>query len=104
MDKEALNKFLKEKTAEKVIKGYLAIKKLKEENNYGNTYIQRMYKFNPDKYEKLYGVIEEDIKKECEAKIKKQIENGELDLDEYLVEMYKEIVKEKANDKEEEER
>lgn len=100
MDEEALNKFLKEKVAEKVIKGYLVVKKLKEEKNYGNTYIQRMYKFNPDKYEKLYGAIEEDIKKECEAKIKEQIKNGELNLDDYLVEMYKERVKAEAEDKE----
>ena len=100
MDEEALNKFLKEIVAEKVIKGYLVVKKLKEEKNYGNTYIQRMYKFNPDKYEKLYGAIEEDIKKECEAKIKEQIKNGELNLDDYLVEMYKERVKAEAEDKE----
>ena len=91
MDEKAVNEFIKRKAAKKVIKSYLSIKKLKEDKNYGNEYIKMMYKINPSKYEAIYNdVLDDEIKAECEAEIKKEIEEGKLDLDRYLVEMYKE--------------
>ena len=67
MDEKKLEEFMKRRVAERVIKGYLAIKKVKEEKNYGNEYIKMKYKINAAKYEILYNVLEEDIKAECEA-------------------------------------
>lgn len=93
MDEKKLEEFMKRRVAERVIKGYLAIKKVKEEKNYGNEYIKMKYKINAAKYEILYNALEEDIKAECEAEIRKEIEDGKLNLDQYLAEMYKEKAK-----------
>lgn len=101
MDKIKLEKFMKRKTAEKVIKGYLATKKLKEDKNYGNEYIKMMYKINASKYEVLYNALDDELKAECEEEIRKEIEDGKLNLDQYLAEMYKEKAK-KEEEKEEE--
>lgn len=101
MDKKKLEEFMKRKTAEKVIKGYLATKKLKEDKNYGNEYIKMMYKINASKYEVLYNALDDELKAECEEKIRKEIEDGKLNLDQYLAEMYKEKAK-KEEEKEEE--
>ena len=92
---------MKRKTAEKVIKGYLATKKLKEDKNYGNEYIKMMYKINASKYEVLYNALDDELKAECEEEIRKEIEDGKLNLDQYLAEMYKEKAK-KEEEKEEE--
>lgn len=102
MDKKKLEEFMKRKTAEKVIKGYLATKKLKEDKNYGNEYIKMMYKINASKYEVLYNALDAELKAKCEEEIRKEIEDGKLDLDQYLAEMYKE--KAKKEEKKEEER
>ncbi len=101
MDKKKLEEFMKRKTAEKVIKGYLATKKLKEDKNYGNEYIKMMYKINASKYEVLYNALDDELKAECEEEIRKKIEDGKLNLDQYLAEMYKEKAK-KEEEKEEE--
>ena len=101
MDKKKLEKFMKRKTAEKVIKGYLATKKLKEDKNYGNEYIKMMYKINASKYEVLYNALDDELKAECEEEIRKEIEDGKLNLGQYLAEMYKEKAK-KEEEKEEE--
>ena len=101
MDKKKLEEFMKRKTAEKVIKGYLATKKLKEDKNYGNEYIKMMYKINASKYEVLYNALDDGLKAECEEEIRKEIEDGKLNLDQYLAEMYKEKAK-KEEEKEEE--
>lgn len=101
MDKKKLEEFMKRKTAEKVIKGYLATKKLKEDKNYGNKYIKMMYKINASKYEVLYNALDDELKAECEEEIRKEIEDGKLNLDQYLAEMYKEKAK-KEEEKEEE--
>ncbi len=101
MDKKKLEEFMKRKTAEKVIKGYLATKKLKEDKNYGNEYIKMMYKINASKYEVLYNALDDELKAECEEEIRKEIEDGKLNLDQYLAEMYKEKAK-KEEEKEEE--
>ena len=93
MDKKKLEEFMKRKTAEKVIKGYLATKKLKEDKNYGNEYIKMMYKINASKYEVLYNALDDELKAECEEEIRKEIEDGKLNLDQYLAEMYKEKAK-----------
>lgn len=95
MDEKKLEEFMKRRAAERVIKGYLAIKKVKEEKNYGNEYIKMKYKINAAKYEILYNALEEDIKTECEAEIIKEIEDGNLDLDEYLAGLHRERVKQK---------
>ncbi len=102
MDKKKLEEFMKRKTAEKVIKGYLATKKLKEDKNYGNEYIKMMYKINASKYEVLYNALDDELKAKCEEEIRKEIEDGKLNLDQYLAEMYKE--KAKKEEKKEEER
>ena len=102
MDEKKLEEFMKRKAAERVIKGYLAIKKVKEEKNYGNEYIKMKYKINAAKYEILYNALEEDIKTECEAEIIKEIEDGNLDLDEYLAGLHRERVKTEKTEKEEE--
>lgn len=101
MDKKKLEEFMKRKTAEKVIKGYLATKKLKEDKNYGNEYIKMMYKINASKYEVLYNALDDELKAEREEEIRKEIEDGKLNLDQYLAEMYKEKAK-KEEEKEEE--
>ncbi len=101
MDKKKLEEFMKRKTAEKVIKGYLATKKLKEDKNYGNEYIKMMYKINASKYEVLYNALDDELKAECEEEIRKEIEDGKLNLDQYLAEMHKEKAK-KEEEKEEE--
>lgn len=101
MDKKKLEEFMKRKTAEKVIKGYLATKKLKEDKNYGNEYIKMMYKINASKYEVLYNALDDELKAKCEEEIRKEIEDGKLNLDQYLAEMYKEKAK-KEEEKEEE--
>ena len=101
MDKKKLEELMKRKTAEKVIKGYLATKKLKEDKNYGNEYIKMMYKINASKYEVLYNALDDELKAECEEEIRKEIEDGKLNLDQYLAEMYKEKAK-KEEEKEEE--
>ena len=93
MDEKKLEEFMKRKAAERVIKGYLAIKKVKEEKNYGNEYIKMKYKINAAKYEILYNALEEDIKAECETEIIKEIEDGNLDLDEYLAGLHRERAK-----------
>ena len=93
MDKKKLEEFMKRKTAEKVIKGYLATKKLKEDKNYGNEYIKMMYKINASKYEVLYNALDDELKAECEEEIRKEIEDGKLNLDQYLAEMHKEKAK-----------
>lgn len=93
MDKKKLEEFMKRKTAEKVIKGYLATKKLKEDKNYGNEYIKMMYKINASKYEVLYNALDDELKAKCEEEIRKEIEDGKLNLDQYLAEMYKEKAK-----------
>lgn len=98
MDKKKLEEFMKRKTAEKVIKGYLATKKLKED---GNEYIKMMYKINASKYEVLYNALDDELKAECEEEIRKEIEDGKLNLDQYLAEMHKEKAK-KEEEKEEE--
>lgn len=102
MDEKKLEEFMKRKVAEKVIKGYLAIKKVKEEKNYGNEYIKMRYKINASKYEILYNTLEEDIKAECEANIIKEIEDEKLDLDEYLEGMNTERTKTEKEVKKEE--
>ena len=101
MDEKKLEEFMKRRVAERVIKGYLAIKKVKEEKNYGNEYIKMMYKINASKYEVLYNALDDELKAECEEKIRKEIEDGKLNLDQYLAEMYKEKAK-KEEEKEEE--
>ena len=103
MDKKKLEEFMKRKTAEKVIKGYLATKKLKEDKSYGNEYIKMMYKINASKYEALYNALDDELKAECEAEIKKEIEDGEFNLDKYLAELHRDKLKnEKGTEKEEE--
>ena len=101
MDKKKLEEFMKRRVAEKVIKGYLATKKLKEDKNYGNEYIKMMYKINASKYEVLYNALDDELKAKCEEEIRKEIEDGKLNLDQYLAEMYKEKAK-KEEEKEEE--
>ena len=104
MDKIKLEEFMKRKTAEKVIKGYLATKKLKEDKNYGNEYIKMMYKINASKYEALYNALDDELKAKCEAEIKKEIEDGEFNLDEYLAELHRDRLKNEKGTKKEEER
>ena len=101
MDEKKLEEFMKRRAAERVIKGYLATKKLKEDKNYGNEYIKMMYKINASKYEVLYNALDDELKAECEEEIRKEIEDGKLNLDQYLAEMYKEKAK-KEEEKEEE--
>ena len=91
-------KFIEKETAKAIIKGYLAIKKVQEEKNYGDEMVSRMYGILPLKYKKLYDILEPETKKEIEEEIEKQIAEGSLDLDKYLVEMYK---KRKGKDGEE---
>ena len=87
--------FIERETAKVIIKGYLAIKKVQEEKNYGDEMISRMYGILPLKYNKLYEILDPEIKKEVEEEIQRQITEGKLDLYRYLVEIYK---KERKND------
>ena len=95
---EAGKKFMEKEAARMIIKGYLAIKKVQEEKNYGDEMIARMYGILPFKYKDSYNFLDPELKKEIEEEIQKQIEEGSLDLDRYLVEMYK---KRKGRDGEE---
>ena len=48
-------KFIEKETAKAIIKGYLAIKKVQEEKNYGDEMVSRMYGILPLKYKSKSG-------------------------------------------------
>lgn len=75
---EEMKKKIQRKVTEEVIKRYLAIQNMKSNEN------DRVYKLKKSNYEKLYNDLDPEMRAECEAEVNKEIEEGRLDLDNFL--------------------
>ena len=77
-DKEKAKEFFREKTTEEIIKRYLitqAMKGTKDEAKYRG----RIYT-----YEKVYECLDPELKEKHEARIRKEFEEGKIDVDKCL--------------------
>lgn len=78
---EEIKREINRRVAEDIIKKYLAIQKMKANEN---DVVYRMRKSN---YEKLYNALDPELRQECEAKINKEIQEGKLDLNSLMGKM-----------------
>jgi len=77
-DKEKAKEFFREKTTEEVIKRYLITQKMK------GTEDEVKYKGKIFTYEKLYECLDPELKEKHEDRIKKELEEGKIDVDKCL--------------------
>lgn len=75
---EEVKEYIKRKTTEEVIKRYLAVLSIENEEN------NERYKMKKSNYIKLYNALDPKLRAECEAIIKEDIAEGRLDLRTYL--------------------
>lgn len=88
---QAMREFLKEQINRDVIMKYLFIKTI--EKDYDDEYIKTMYRINASDIRGKYNALSETERKSLESKIKKQIEAGEINLNEEVVNWHRESLK-----------
>ena len=78
---EEVKKFFERKTAEEVIKRYLAIQIMEDAQR------EEVNRIKIANCQKLYNALDTKLRAECEAEIKKDIEEGKLNLDNYITKL-----------------